>query len=328
METSGNQPKTFVLVIGESTTKHNFQIYGYPRATNPRLNQRKNQLAVFEDVISTNAFTIGALKTALSLNNFKKEKESTIVQMFNQAGFETHWISNQRPIGPYESIVTKISRASDFYTYTNTALAGKKTPLDEVLLPHLKTALKRKSKHKFIVLHLLGTHLQYNDRYPPSFEKFNSTPPNINYTSEEAIQKRNEYDNAVLYNDFLIDEIIKQVEKENGESYVLYFADHGEEVFLNQDFAGHNDDNPSPSMFEVPFILWKNKNFEESFSRKLDTSRKFSMRDFIHSLADLSSIHFDELELKKSIFSDRFEATERTIQETKNYNEFKNSFKP
>ncbi|WP_188405659.1 sulfatase-like hydrolase/transferase [Psychroflexus salis] len=323
---ASKQPRTFVLIIGESTTKHNLELYGYPRPTNPKLSKRKEQLHVFEDVISTNAFTIGALKTALSLHNFEAKNESTIVQLFNQADFETHWISNQRPIGPYESIVTKISRASNFYTFTNTALAGKKTPIDEVLLPYLKTTLKRNTKDKFIVLHILGTHLQYKDRYPSRFEKFNNEAPNLKYVHAEAIQKRNEYDNAVLYNDFLIDEVIKQVEQENGESYVLYFADHGEEVFLNQDFAGHNDDNPSPSMFEVPFILWTNKNFQKSFQSTIDTSRAYSLNNFIHSLAELSDIQFDEFEPEKSIFSKDFKIESRFIKQKIDFKSFKSSF--
>jgi heptose-I-phosphate ethanolaminephosphotransferase len=326
VHSSSQIPRTFVLMIGESTTKKQFELYGYPRQNNPKLSSRNDQLSVFEDVISTNAFTIGALKTALSLNNFKTKNESTIVQLFNQAGFETHWISNQRPIGPYESIVTKISRAAEYYTYTNTALAGKKTPLDEVLLPHLASTLKRSTKDKFIVLHLLGTHLQYKDRYPKNFNKFKDTPPNLKFVHEEAIQKRNEYDNAVLYNDYLIDQVIQQVEKQEGESYVLYFSDHGEEVFLNQDFAGHNDDNPTPSMFEIPFILWTNEEFKSNFKRDFQTENSYSLIDFIHSLADLSSIQFEEFQPQKSIFSKEFILQNRKIKDTIQYHEFLKSF--
>jgi heptose-I-phosphate ethanolaminephosphotransferase len=328
VKSSAEQARTFVLIIGESTTKHHLELYGYPRQNNPKLSKRTEQLHVFQDVISTNAFTIASLKTALSLNNFNSESESTIIQLFNQADFETHWISNQRPIGPYESIVTKMSRAADFYTYTNTAIAGRKTPLDEVLLPHLETTLNRKAKDKFIVLHVLGTHLQYKDRYPKTFDKFKGTPPNLNFLHEEAIEKRNEYDNAVLYTDYLIDKVIQQVEQQNGESYVLYFSDHGEEVFLHQDFAGHNDDNPTPSMFEVPFLLWVNQDFHQNFNRVMDTKRQYSLRDFIHSLADLSAIEFEEFEAKKSVFSEEFRNEERKIKNNIDYSDFKEAFEP
>lgn len=325
VKSNASQPRTFVLVIGESSTKHNFELYGYPRKNNPKLRQRKEQVHVFEDVISTNAFTIAALKTALSLNNFESETESTLIQLFNQADFETHWISNQRPIGPYESIVTKMSRAAQFYTYTNTETAGQKTPLDEVLLPHLKTTLKRKTKDKFIVLHLLGTHLQYKDRYPKAFEVFKDNPPNLNFVHKDAVEKRNQYDNAILYTDYLLDQIIQQVEEQAGESYVVYFSDHGDEVFLDQDFAGHNDDNPTPSMFEVPFLLWMNQDFQNDFDGVIDTKRSYSLIDFIHSLADLSSIEFEEFKPEKSIFSEEFKVEKRKIKHLY-FSDFKQNF--
>jgi heptose-I-phosphate ethanolaminephosphotransferase len=173
---------------------------------------------------------------------------------------------------------------------------------------------------------LLGTHLQYKDRYPKNFNKFKDTPPNLKFVHEEAIQKRNEYDNAVLYNDYLIDQVIQQVEKQEGESYVLYFSDHGEEVFLNQDFAGHNDDNPTPSMFEIPFILWTNEEFKSNFKRDFQTENSYSLIDFIHSLADLSSIQFEEFQPQKSIFSKEFILQNRKIKDTIQYHEFLKSF--
>ncbi len=312
-------PKTYVLVIGESTTKNHLQLYGYPRENMPNLFQRKDELLVFSDVVSSNAFTIGALKTALSLNNFEAESESTIVQLFNQAGFETHWISNQRPIGPYESIVTKMARASDYYTFTNTATAGNKTPYDEVLLPHFRAALERDTKKKFIVVHLLGTHLTYTDRFPEKFAYFSGMPPNMPFQHEEAVAKRNAYDNAVLYNDFLLEQIISEVAKSKGESYVLYFSDHGDEVYTTTDFAGHNDDNPTPAMFEIPLVLWHSSPNEDW---KNYQNRPYSTKHIIHSIAELSGIKFTEWQASKSIFSTEFEEIPRIISGNRDYDEW------
>ncbi|MCH8533938.1 MAG: sulfatase-like hydrolase/transferase [Flavobacteriaceae bacterium] len=318
-------PKTIVLVIGESSTRNNFELYNYPRKNNPKLSKRKEELYLFNDVISSSAYTIGALKTALTLNNFEHKNESSIIQLFNQAGFETHWISNQRPIGPYESIVTKISKASNFQTYTNSETAGQKTPLDEVLLPHLKTALKRKANNKFIVLHLLGTHLKYSDRYPDNFNIFKDTPPNFKFSENEAIKKRNEYDNAILYNDFIINQVISLLEKEKKESLMLYFSDHGDEVFHEKDFAGHNEDNTTASMHEIPFILWKNQLYQKNFKGVIDEQRPYSTQNLIHSLAQLAKIKFDEFESEKSIFSENFHAKDRFTTNGKNYDKiFKN----
>ena len=41
------------------------------------------------------------------------------------------------------------------------------------------------------------------NRYPDTFDKFNDQPK-TNFKSKQSFNKINHYDNAVLYNDFLI----------------------------------------------------------------------------------------------------------------------------
>ena len=63
------------------------------------------------------------------------------------------------------------------------------------------------------------------------------------------------YDNAILYNDFIVKCIIDlYLDK---ESTVLYVSDHGEEVFdTNRDITGHNGYKSNRFMVEVPMIFW------------------------------------------------------------------------
>ncbi len=317
--TSPEKPKTFVLVIGESTQQHHLQLYGYERETTPNFSSIKDELLVFEDVVSTNVYTIGALKTALTYNDLEGDNETTIVQMMNQAGFKTFWLSNQRPVGPYESLVTKMAKASDKFIFTNAELAGAKTPYDEVLIPHFQNALKDEAPHKFIVLHLLGTHLKYYNRYPKEQDFFaNQT---IEGKSEEAMRFINEYDNAIRYQDEVLFNLLSELKKQEEETYFLYFSDHGEEVFSTSDFAGHNEEKPTPAMYEIPFVLWHSQPKEE-WENYL--SRKYSTRHLIHTVADLSGIEFDEIEPKKSIFSEEFEEIPRIISKNRNYDEWVN----
>lgn len=316
-----NKQATYVLIIGESTNKNHLGIYDYYRPTTPNLKKRKEELLIYKDVISSHAYTIGSLQEALTLNNFKEEDESSLVQLMNQAGFKTFWFSNQRPIGPFESLVTKISRASSVYKYTNSAMAGSSTPYDEVLLPYLDEALKDPAAKKFIILHILGTHLKYKDRFPESFKKF-TEKPKTKFNSALAISRRNDYDNAVLYNDYIIEQVIAKVENKKESSYVFYFADHGEEMYEVRDFAGHLDENPTKGMFEIPFILWRSEKFIENSKLTLDTNRAYVLDDFIHSLSDLSQIDFKERRLDKSIFSKNFKPKERVIGNGINFDTF------
>jgi len=248
----------------------------------------------------------------LTLNNFEQSSESSIVQLFNQAGFKTFWLSNQRPIGYSESLITKASKAADVYHYTNTAKTSFVTPYDEILFPHLEEALNDPSDKKFIVLHILGTHLRYKDRFPKEFEKF-TTKPRSKFKSDLALKRRNNYDNAVLYNDFFVSEVISTVKNKLEESYVLYISDHGEELYGVRDFAGHLDDNPTKTMFEIPFILWRSEKFKDNYNLSFNITRPYVLDDFIHSLSDLSKIKFDELDIQKSIFSEKFKLRKRII---------------
>ena len=77
------------------------------------------------------------------------------------------------------------------------------------------------------------------NRYPKAFNYFIDTPKS-NFISDNNNAKINHYDNAILYNDFLISQVIKKVDSLNKKSFVLYFSDHGEEMFDDLNMAGHN----------------------------------------------------------------------------------------
>ncbi|WP_127844705.1 sulfatase-like hydrolase/transferase [Psychroflexus aestuariivivens] len=317
-----NSAHTFVMIIGESTTRRQMGIYDFYRETTPLLSQRKSDLLIYDDVLSSEAHTIPSLQAALSLNNFENKTESTIIQLMNQAGFKTFWLSNQRPIGMYETLLTKLSKAADVYKYTNTAQWGSVTPYDEVLLPYLDEALQDKSKNKFIVINLLATHGQYHLRYSDRFKTFTEIPK-TKFHSEKSYKSINDYHNAITYVDFMVDEIIDRVEAQNQKSYVLYFSDHGEEVFFDRDFFGHNDsDVPTRSMFEIPFFVWLSPEYKSTYELNFKPKRPYVINDLLHSMSDLSRIHFEEHKPNRSIFSDDFKPKPRIIGSGIDYDEY------
>ncbi|MFO7745076.1 MAG: sulfatase-like hydrolase/transferase [Psychroflexus sp.] len=304
---------TYVLIIGESNARRQMGLYGYERETTPLLSQIKDSLWVFNNVISSEAHTIPSLQDALIFKDIENQSESTIIQLFNQADFKTFWLSNQRPVGLYETLLTKLSKASDQYIYTNTTHWGSVTPFDEVLLPHLDKVLKDKSSKKLIVLNLLATHGNYALRYPQSFNHFKSDPP-TEFRSKDNFKVINHYHNSIYYVDYLVNSVINKVKSNGDKSYVLYFSDHGEEVFFDKDFVGHNDsDIPTRSMFEIPFFLWTSPEFDSVYNFEFKPDRPYSLSSFIHSLSDLSQIDFSKLETQKSIFSEDFKPKKRII---------------
>lgn len=315
----------YVLIIGESTTRNHMGIYDYYRNTTPRLQQIKEELLLYQNVISPHTYTIESLNPALTLNNFTKKSESSIVQLMNQAGFKTYWLSNQQPIGPYDSMVTEIAQASEWVKFTNSTHYSLATPYDGVLLSFFDKVLEDPANKKFVVLHLLATHTNYQHRFPESFKVFTKTPKG-KFRDELATNTINDYDNAVRYVDHIIRKVIEKTKEQQLSSYVLYFSDHGDEVYDSIHFAGHTLSKATKNMFEIPFILWRSDKFKNRSS--VDTTnlhKPYVTDDLIYSLADLSQINFDGMNKEKSIFSKKFKPKKRIVGEGIDYDLF---FKP
>ncbi|MBU0247637.1 phosphoethanolamine transferase CptA, partial [Escherichia coli] len=71
---SGNEPRTLVLVIGESTQRGRMSLYGYPRETTPELDalhKTDPNLTVFNNVVTSRPYTIEILQQALTFANEK-----------------------------------------------------------------------------------------------------------------------------------------------------------------------------------------------------------------------------------------------------------------
>jgi len=311
---------TYILVIGESTTRRRMSLYSYERPTTPFLDSLKPDLWVYKDVISSHAYTIGALRNALVLNGLEKKEDFSIIQLMNLAGFKTFWISNQRPIGQYESLVTKIAMSSDVYLTKNTAFDGSITPYDEVLIPELEKALSDPAPKKFIVLHPLGTHLLYKDRYPEDFEIFKGET-NIKYVHDKSEQRSNSYDNAVLYHDYFLKSVFEHLKPINHRAYMIYFSDHGDEVYESIDFSGHAEENPTRSMYDIPFFIWMNPEFKQDFNKAYIPENPYQLQNFIHTMSELNGFRFKDFELKKSIFSKQEPNAKRKLGSGKYYSD-------
>ncbi len=312
--------EVYVLVIGESTTRSHMSLYGYSRETNPLLAQRKEQLLIYKDVIAPHTHTIPALGKALTLGNYEDPTDkynSTIIQLFNKAGFKTYWVSNQRPVGVYETSTKIISRNSAVSIYTDVSEGA----FDGKVIDPLIHVLKEEHPKKLVVIHLMGTHFAYNNRYPEDFTIFSDEPETL-FKNKKAFQAINEYDNAVLYNDYVVNEIISEVEKTNSKSVVLYLSDHGEEVYETLNKNGHTETNGSKPMYDIPFILWRSKKFlETSEDLTVELDRPYSSEDLPYSLANLAGIKFKRYVKEKSIFNAEFTIKDRMILNNKPYEE-------
>ena len=307
-------------MIGESTVRSHMQLYGYKRMTTPRLAKISNQLLIYNDVISPNTLTIESITKMLTLANYESLDNNTsgsILQLANAAGFKTIWLSNQRPIGVFESLITKIALSSSEVQFITTAYGQHNRTLDQELIPKFNEYLDQEiNKPLFVVIHLMGTHFKYENRYPDSLKnKFNSA---LNKSLSEKEKINNKYDRAVLNTDYVISEIISSVQQKASNSAVLYLSDHGEELD-NLKFRGHNESFATKSMFEIPFFVWQSQENKKNNPLFFDNDRKYMSDDLFHTLADFLQINSDEVDSTRSIFSTSFKNRKRLVLDFQNY---------
>ncbi|MDD2541685.1 MAG: sulfatase-like hydrolase/transferase [Desulfuromonadaceae bacterium] len=307
-------PEVHVVIIGESTNRKHMALYGYQRKTTPHLSSKKGDLYVYKNVLSTSAETLGSLRHVLTFKDHplsgKPFLEGNIIQYIKKAGYDTYWISNQVPLGLSENPVTLIAKSSDHVIFVNNNVSHDSgSSYDEKVIGPLKNILRADNGKKFVFIHLLGSHTSYKNRYPDNFSVFQDKMNGVDEKQSDII---NQYDNSVLYNDYIINEIISETQKANKYSFIMYFSDHGENVYDCNPYLGHNPWQTCPEMLEVPYIMWfsdkyKKNNSEKMLSFDLYLDRKYFLSKTINSIYDLLNFNYAHYEDHKSIFSDDFE---------------------
>jgi len=313
--------QTYVLVLGESTNRQRLSLYGYSRKTSPRLEEIRNELLVYDNVVANIPYTIESLSSTLTFTepeNFQQAyHDMNLVTLMKKAGFKTFWITNQQTLTQRNTMLTAFAKLTNDSQFLNNNRRQNTSSYDEVVVEPFKAALADNAPRKLIVVHLLGTHFAYKYRYPPQFSVFdNQTPPSPLASDEQRRELYNQFDNAVLYNDHVVRELIDAYRAKNNYGFLLYFVDHGEEVFDVRDFNGRDMSKPTIGMYDVPFMLWPSP----SWAAKQDMSalaqtvhRPSSLSMFMHGWCTLTSIQFHECKKQNSVFGADFVAQPRTV---------------
>lgn len=307
-------PSTLVLVIGESTNRQHLSLYGYARPTTPELDAMKNELAVFTQVVSPRPFTIESLEQVLTFADQENPDLSltkpSLMNLMKQAGYKTYWITNQQTITKRNTMLTNFSKQMDVQHYMNNSRAQNSREYDENVFAPFKEILGDATPRKFIVVHLLGTHMKYDYRYPSEFAKFNDKNGIPDVMNDEQVEAINSYDNAVLYNDHVVSSLIETLAAKDERSLMVYFADHGEDVYDTppHDFLGRNEGKPTLAMYAVPMLIWTSPQWQASSPQDFTgtTGRPYSLAHFIHTWSDLAGLSYDGFEPAKSLINPDF----------------------
>lgn len=313
-----------VLIIGESMSKSHLQLYGYPRETTPKLNSLKN-LYVYKDVVSPATQTRESIIRMMSLARGKYEdlfyNTGSIFTAAKEAGYYTYWLSNQMMLGISDTENSVIANDADYSKFINSDWST--ASLDENMLPYLSEFLNDTThSKKFMVLHMLGNHFKYENRYSKEYETMFSNDVFENYHTSHHKEVINHYDNSIRYSDGFIYNTIKLIEETRKPAVVVYLSDHGEEVFDNKGlFIGHGSPKVRKEAVDIPFLLWFSDEYDVSskFPNINSTlTNKYISEDLFYTLADLMYVSFEAADSTKSIVSPYFVEKERFILNSNN----------
>ena len=325
-DSNGETPRTLVLIIGESTTRTRMGIYGYNRNTTPMIEQFKKEnpnLLVFNDVVSSRPYTIEILEQALTFADERHPDlyltQPSLIHLMKQAGYKTFWITNQQTMTKRNTMLTMFSKQTDKQYYMNNDRNQSARQYDDAVIQPFKEVLTDPAKKKFIVIHLLGTHMKYEFRYPKSseynvFQDKTGIPFNID---DDNAKVYNSYDNAMSYNDYVITTLFNTFKQSHDNGFMLYFSDHGEEVYQTPpyDVLGRNEKAPTKPMYTIPFILWQSPSWLKTHPNDYQAyvDRKFSSQDLIHTWSDLAGLRYNLYQPEKSLVNPNFKPSIRWI---------------
>jgi heptose-I-phosphate ethanolaminephosphotransferase len=316
VEAPARKPRVYVIVVGESLARRHMHLYGYPRDTTPQLDKlaANGELYVYDNVVTPHALTVPALLSILRFRDGSGHDGHTAFDIFNGAGFKTYWVSNQYQYGAFESAVSLLSAAATEHDWLNQPMEQhryeEQRNYDTVVLEPLKNIIQRDSSDKVIFIHLLGDHLKYRARFPESAAYFDGAAGSSCRTPRQN-QFINDYDSSVRFNDTVISQIIATVQQADDESFVLYFSDHGEEIYDWRDFMDHLDSMISPNLAEIPLVLWLSDDYRKAhpaFVAHLGqtTHRPFITSNLMESMTDLARLSYPGMDDSRSLFSTQF----------------------
>ena len=326
-----------VVVIGESYIKHHAGIYGYSLNTTPHLSEERKSgnLFVFNDVISPFSYTSTTIKNLLctnSLSDGEKWSESYFFpQFFRAAGYEVYLWDNQKYLGDkymfsfaLNSFLYNKSLLSKVYNKTNT----KSYIYDEDIINSFKSE-KLSAKLNLVIFHLRGQHFIFKEKFPQTKDNIYFTVDSINrneiWMTNEKKQLIADYDNATRYNDYVIWQILNLFRK--SETIVVYFSDHGEEVYDYRNGFGRNGTTNKEKLkyiYQIPFMIWCSDSYirnNPDHVRDIESAKDkpFMIDNLCHLLFDLGSIKTKHYHAGRNILSPIFKPHNRIISDNLDY---------
>ena len=268
-----------VLVIGESYNKHHSQLYGYDKLTTPRQMalQDEGSLVAYTDVVSSWNLTSFVFKHIFSLYAVGDSGEwcdkPLFPEVFRKAGYHVTFVTNQFEPKAKEAVYD----FSGGFFLNDPELSQRQFDsrstrthrFDDGVLKEYDALKDSTISHNLVILHLMGSHVDYRARYPQKtqtvFAPQMYNRPELNDKQKQILAH---YDNSLRYNDSIVACITQKFV--NKDAVVIYVPDHGEEIFDGSPYMygrmhGANIDyRLARNEMEIPFWIWGSPEYREN----------------------------------------------------------------
>lgn len=256
------QAEIVVLVLGESSTRNAWHWFS-PQvpATTPLLEARiarSEHLFGFARTLAQTTSTRQSVPSMLTAQPLvwpdgapNPQATHSIVSVAAQAGYATAWFSNQAAVGKHDGIIASYAQEAAATAFLNPSGFADQGSLDEVLLPALRRHLADNTR-AFVVLHTMGSHFNYQHRYPSGFGPY-----------PHSSNAREAYFNSVAYTDKVLDQVIDTLARDGRRAALVYAADHGETVPDGACKAGSANRNTRDA-YEVPALVWLSSTYAQA----------------------------------------------------------------
>lgn len=330
-----------VLIIGESYNRHHSEQYGYFQPTTPRQLRREKsgQLVKFTDVVSPWNLTSFVFKYLFSMHCVGETGEwcdrPLFPELFRKAGYHVTFLTNQFLPQAREAVydfsggffLNNHELDSAMFDTRNRELHR----YDDGLLYDYDSLCGYNQEHNLTIFHLGGMHVAYKMRSPKDRKPFNGDmykqrKPHLNARERGILA---DYDNAILYNDSIVDQIIHRFEKE--DAIVIYVPDHGEECyegtmhFYCRLHSAKIDARLAHAEFDIPFWIWCSKTYikrhPDIYRQAVKARNRRYMTDALpHLLLYLAGIETPEYDERLNILSPNYnENRPRILKLTTDY---------
>ena len=294
-----NRSKLVIMVVGEAARADHFSLNGYDRETNPAL--KNEDIINLSNVSSCGTSTAESVPCMFSVYDrgdysYKKgiSTENVLDVLKHTGKVAILWRDNN---SDSKGVALRVPH-SNFKTSANNSVCIEGECRDIGMLNGLDSFIaKNKGKDILIILHQMGNHgPAYYKRYPKEYEKFKPTckTNQLQECSQEEIV--NAYDNALLYTDSFLKEVINFLKKYDNQydTAMIYMSDHGESLGENGVYLHGLPYFMAPdAQTHIGALLWFGKNMREELAIKNIEQRadkEYSQDNLFHTILGLFNV--------------------------------------